>query len=97
MAPTEELPEWEILLRAAAHLQKILQDATLVGGTAATIEAGHRRSADAIMVLATVLFVERVWSTNGGVRRLALIWPDSRVTQRARDGHPRTIRLPRTL
>lgn len=46
MAPTEELPEWEILLRAAAHLQKILPDATLVGGTAAAIEVGHRRSAD---------------------------------------------------
>jgi hypothetical protein len=51
VAQTEELPEWEILLRAAAHLQKILPDATLVGGTAAAIEAGHRRSADADHVL----------------------------------------------
>ncbi len=47
MARKEELPEWEVLLRAAAHLQQILPDATLVGGTAAAVEAGHRRSADA--------------------------------------------------
>ncbi len=42
----DELPEWEILLRAAAHLQGILPDATIVGGTAAAMEAGHRRSMD---------------------------------------------------
>lgn len=47
MAPRDELPEWEVLLRAAARLQQILPDATLVGGTAAALEAGHRRSADA--------------------------------------------------
>lgn len=43
----EHLPEWERLLRAAARLQGILPDATLVGGTAAAIDAGHRRSMDA--------------------------------------------------
>ena len=51
MARREELPEWEVLLRAAARLQDILPDATLVGGTAAAIEAGHRRSADADHVI----------------------------------------------
>ncbi|MEO8462675.1 MAG: hypothetical protein ABI555_05650 [Chloroflexota bacterium] len=34
---TEQLPEWERLLRAAARLQGILLDATLVGGVAAAI------------------------------------------------------------
>lgn len=48
----EQLPEWERLLRAAARLQGILPDATLVGGTAAAIEAGHRRSMDADHVIA---------------------------------------------
>ena len=44
MEGREDLPEWELLLRAAAGLQRILPDATLVGGMAAAIEAGHRRS-----------------------------------------------------
>ena len=48
----EQLPEWERLLRAAARLQGILPDATLVGGTAAAIDAGHRRSMDADHVIA---------------------------------------------
>jgi hypothetical protein len=51
MAGRDDLPEWELLLRAAARLQKILPDATLVGGTAAALEAGHRRSADADHVI----------------------------------------------
>jgi hypothetical protein len=48
----EQLPEWERLLRAAARLQGILPGATLVGGTAAAIDAGHRRSMDADHVIA---------------------------------------------
>lgn len=51
MAGREDLPEWELLLRAAARLQDILPDATLVGGTAAALEAGHRRSTDADHVI----------------------------------------------
>src|SRR5215218_2430280 len=46
------LPEWEQLLSAAAHLQEILPDATLVGGTAVAIFAQHRLSHDADHVLA---------------------------------------------
>jgi len=46
MVGREELPEWELLLRAAARLQHILPDATLVGDTAAALVAGHRRSSD---------------------------------------------------
>ena len=49
---TPQLPEWEQLLRAAAHLQRIVPDATLVGGTAAAITAEHRLSLDADHVLA---------------------------------------------
>jgi hypothetical protein len=45
------LPEWEQLLSAAAHLQEILPDATLVGGTAVAIFAKHRLSRDADHVL----------------------------------------------
>ena len=45
------LPEWEELLSAAAHLQEILPDATLVGGTAVAIFAQHRLSHDADHVL----------------------------------------------
>ena len=40
-------PEWEHVLSAAAHLQVVLPGATLVGGTAAAVYAGHRVSYDA--------------------------------------------------
>jgi hypothetical protein len=46
-----KLPEWEQVLSAAAHLQRILPDAVLVGGTAAAVYAGHRLSTDADHVL----------------------------------------------
>ena len=45
------LPEWEQLLSAAAHLQDILPGATLVRGTAVAIFAQHRLSRDADHVL----------------------------------------------
>ena len=45
------LPEWDQLLSAAAHLQEILPEATLVGGTAVAIFAQHRLSRDADHVL----------------------------------------------
>ena len=48
----EILPDWEHLLTAAAHLQRILPDAVLVGGTASAIHAKHRLSRDADHVLA---------------------------------------------
>jgi len=48
---TSELPDWEQVLSSAAHLQRILPDAVLVGGTAAAIYAGHRLSTDADHVL----------------------------------------------
>lgn len=48
---TSDLPEWERVLSAAAHLQEILPDAVLVGGTAAAAYAGHRQSTDADHVL----------------------------------------------
>src|SRR5215213_5913198 len=48
---TSNLPEWEQLLSAAAHLQQILPNATLVGGTAVAIFAQHRLSRDADHVL----------------------------------------------
>ena len=41
------LPDWEQLLSAAAHLQELLPGATLVGGTAVAIFAQHRLSRDA--------------------------------------------------
>lgn len=45
------LPDWEQLLSAAAHLQEIVPGATLVGGTAVAIFAQHRLSHDADHVL----------------------------------------------
>jgi hypothetical protein len=51
----DQLPDWEQLLEAAARLQAILPDATLVGGTAAAITAGHRRSLDADHVMAGLI------------------------------------------
>jgi hypothetical protein len=50
------LPEWEQLLSAAAHLQQILPGATLVGGTAVAIFAQHRVSHDADHVLPDLRF-----------------------------------------
>jgi hypothetical protein len=52
MKVREQLPDWERLLGAAARLQGILPDATLVGGTAAALQAGHRQSIDADHVVA---------------------------------------------
>lgn len=48
---TSTLPEWERVLSSAAHLQRILPDAVLVGGTASALYAGHRMSTDADHVL----------------------------------------------
>ena len=48
---SEPLPDWELVLSAAARLQQILPDAVLVGGTASAIYAAHRFSADADHVL----------------------------------------------
>jgi hypothetical protein len=41
-----DLPEWERLLSAERHLQALVPGAVLVGGTAAALHAGHRRSLD---------------------------------------------------
>jgi hypothetical protein len=46
-----DLPEWERLLAAERHLQALVPGAVLVGGTAAALHAGHRRSLDGDHVL----------------------------------------------
>jgi hypothetical protein len=51
MPPAKPLPEWDRILTAAAHLQEVLPDAVLVGGTATAIHADHRVSTDADHVL----------------------------------------------
>ena len=48
---TASLPDWELVLSSAAHLQRILPDAILVGGTASAIHAEHRFSCDADHIL----------------------------------------------
>ena len=48
---TAPLPDWELVLSAAARLQRIFPDAVLVGGTASAIHAQHRLSRDADHVL----------------------------------------------
>ncbi len=45
------LPEWERLLAAERHVQRLVPGAVLVGGTAAALHAGHRHSHDADHVL----------------------------------------------
>ncbi len=47
----EELPDWERLLSAERHLQSLVPGAVLVGGTAAALHAGHRKSLDGDHVL----------------------------------------------
>jgi hypothetical protein len=49
--PPEELPDWERLLAAERHLQAIVPGTVLVGGTAAALHAGHRKSLDGDHVL----------------------------------------------
>jgi len=49
--PKNTLPDWELVLSSAAHLQRILPDAVLVGGTASALYADHRLSRDADHVL----------------------------------------------
>jgi hypothetical protein len=51
MPKNAPLPEWEQVLSAAAHLQQLLPEAVLVGGTASAIHARHRFSRDADHVL----------------------------------------------
>jgi hypothetical protein len=48
---TAPLPDWELVLSAAAPLQRFLPDEVLVGGTASAIHAAHRYSRDADHVL----------------------------------------------
>lgn len=48
---TNTLPDWELVLSSAAHLQRLLPEAVLVGGTASAIHAQHRFSRDADHVL----------------------------------------------
>lgn len=42
----DDLPDWERLLAAERHLQALVPGAVLVGGTAAALHAGHRKSLD---------------------------------------------------
>jgi len=49
--PNEPLPDWEQVLASAAHLQRILPGAVLVGGSASAVYAAHRLSTDADHVL----------------------------------------------
>ncbi len=52
VVPDEALPEWERLLAAERHLQHLVPGTVLVGGTAAALHVGHRRSMDGDHVLA---------------------------------------------
>lgn len=46
-----EQPDWERLLAAERHLQRLVPGTVLVGGTAASLHAGHRQSLDGDHVL----------------------------------------------
>lgn len=47
----EHCPDWEWLLAAERHLQRLVPGAILVGGTAAAMHTRHRVSMDAAHVL----------------------------------------------
>ena len=47
----ETLPDWEQVLASAAHLQRVLPEAILVGESASAVYAKHRLSTDADHVL----------------------------------------------
>ena len=49
--PKETLPNWEQVLASAAHLQRDLPEAVLVGGSASAVYEKHRLSIDADHVL----------------------------------------------
>jgi hypothetical protein len=49
---SDDLPDWERLLSAERHLQALVPAAVLVGGTAAALHAGHRKSLDGDHVIA---------------------------------------------
>lgn len=51
MSELSSLPEWERLLAAERHLQQLVPGSVLVGGTAAALHTGHRRSLDGDHVL----------------------------------------------
>lgn len=51
-AGEQTLPDWERLLAAERHVQALVPGTVLVGGTAAALHAGHRRSHDGDHVLA---------------------------------------------
>jgi hypothetical protein len=53
--PKETLPDWERVLASAAHLQRVLPEAVLVGGSASAIYAKHRLSTDADHVLTNLV------------------------------------------
>jgi hypothetical protein len=46
MFDSDNLPDWEKLLAAERHLQRIVPGSVLVGGTAAALHARHRQSID---------------------------------------------------
>jgi hypothetical protein len=47
VAGFDDMPDWEKLLAAERHVQKLVHGSVLVGGTAAALHAEHRRSLDA--------------------------------------------------
>lgn len=49
--PNDTWPDWEQVLASAAHLQRILPGAVLVGGSASAVYADHRLSTDADHIL----------------------------------------------
>ena len=84
--------DWERLLAAERHLQALLPDAVLVGGTAAALHAGHRLSLDGDHVLADLRdrFDEPPWSDWRHVTARGRAWAQvlADLLLAARDGQP---------
>jgi transcriptional regulator with XRE-family HTH domain len=71
-------PEWDAVIAAAVRLQRLLPDATLVGGTAASVYVRHRISHDADHVLGDLR--DRFDSVRAELEA-AVGWQTARVTR----------------
>lgn len=54
MTGANQLPDWERLLAAERHLQRLIPEAVLVGGTAVALHVEHRKSLDGDHVVANL-------------------------------------------
>lgn len=80
MSDLSSLPEWERLLATERHPQQLVPGSVLVGGTAAALHTGHRRSLDGDLEAAAG------WATSRVQRPVAILGALSASLLRIRGG-----------